>query len=223
VLVLNLSGSTFDGQLFIKSLTNNVATVDVASSLSASALPSTTGTLENVAKSQASQPNVYIGAGFEFDAQAMDVEGNVGTTTANQPVLMDIRGEGFIGFLHMEYGFPKGANQALFRNAGGHVVIGAARVVNCGRLAELTSFVFENNTLDLGSGGTKGYLSVGHLGIYDFSTMTSSSGTWLIQTNKNSCDPVVIGKYTRLPVIRQNASSTWNVNGAQSPSLTTLP
>lgn len=221
--VLNLSGSTFDGQLFIKSLTNNVATVDVASSLSASTLPSTTGTLENVAKSQASQPNVYIGAGFEFDAQAMDVEGNVGTTTANQPVLMDIRGEGFIGFLHMEYGFPKGANQALFRNAGGHVVIGAARVVNCGRLAELTSFVFENNTLDLGSGGTKGYLSVGHLGIYDFSTMTSSSGTWLIQTNKNSCDPVVIGKYTRLPVIRQNASSTWNVNGAQSPSLTTLP
>jgi len=220
--VLNISGVT-NLQVFIKTLTNNVATIDLPSTYSTNTLAHNTGTLENVAKSQASQPNVYIGAGFEFDAQAMDVEGNVGTTTANQPVLMDIRGEGFIGFLHMEYAFPKGANQALFRNAGGHVVIGAARVVNCGRLAELTSFVFENNTLDLSGSGTKGYLSVGHLGIYDFSTMTSSSGTWLIQTNKNSCDPVVIGKYTRLPVIRQNASSTWNVNGAQSPSLTTLP
>lgn len=220
---LNLSGSTFDQQLFIKSLTNNVATVDVSSSLSASALPSTTGLLENVAKSMGSQPNVFIGPGFEFDAQALDIEVNTGTTTASQPILADIRGEGFIGFLHLEYGFARAATQALFRVAGGHVVIGAARVVNCGRLAEVTSYVFEVNTLDLGAGGTKGYLSVGHLGIYDFSSMTSGGGTWYIQRNLNSCDPVVIGKYTRLPVIRQNASSTWGVNGAQSPTLTTLP
>lgn len=221
------SATTFDGQFITKSVTNsltNLLTFDVVSSLTSSNLNTNAGTCLVIAKTQMTEPLVYLGAAFEYEGNSIDIEVTSGSATTGKPLCLDNQGVGFIGMLHIEYAFARGQNQALVRN-GGQLVIGNVRVVNCGRLAEVTTFIFENNTLRYPeiAGGTPGYLEVGHLGIYDLSSMSASGGTWMIQTNYATCDPVVIHKYTRLPTIRANSSSTWGVNGAQSYTLTTLP
>ena len=224
----NIDGTpAFNGQYFTKSVTNsptNLLTFDVLSTLTTNTLYTNAGTCEVIAKTQMTEPLVYLGAGLEYEGNAIDIEATSGSATTGKPLCLDNQGIGFIGFLHLEYAFARGQNQALVRN-GGQLVIGNARIVNCGRLAEVTTFLFENNTLRYPDavGGTPGYLEVGHLGVYDLSSMTASGGSWMVQTNYATCDPVIIHKYTRLPTIRANATSSATINGAQSFTLTTLP
>lgn len=211
----NAADANFSKQAFVKSITNNVLIYDCESAYSAQAMVGTGGSLTAVQRVQATQPMVYFNAGFEFDAQAWDVEGAIGPATAGVPTFIDNEGIGNIGFLHMEYAANTAPDGALLRNKG-QMTINNCRTVNCGKLAEINAFIFENN-------GSRAWLKVDHIGIYDLSDFPGSTGAWYLQTNKASAVPVVIGKYTRYPVIRNNATSTIDPWGAKTYDLIDLP
>jgi len=211
----NAADANFSKQAFVKSITNNVLIYDCESAFSAQTNVGTGGSITAVQRVQATQPMVYFNAGFEFDAQAWDVEAAIGPATAGVPTFIDNEGIGNIGFLHFEYAANTAPDGALLRNKG-QLTIGNCRTVNCGKLAEINAFIFENN-------GSRAWLKVDHIGIYDLSDFPGSTGAWYLQTNKASAVPVVIGKYTRYPVIRNNATSTILPWGAKTYSLIDLP
>jgi len=214
--------SAFDDQYVIKTCTNTTVTIDLTTALATNSLVATTGTANNVAKSRLEAPLVYISAGCEFDASAMDFEGTVGAATDNVPLALDNRGNGFIGMYHSEYLISR-ANTCVIRN-GGMLGIGVMRMINSGRLAEKTVYLFENNTSDLTGSGTLGAFHIGSFGIYGLSTMTSSGGTWAIATNKNGAPPVVIGQYVKfVSPARPNTTNAWPVGTALTYTTGALP
>jgi len=218
------SNANLNGQQFVKTFDTGtrVLTFDVAASQSATLLPETAATIVCVNATQSTQPQVYFGPQFVFDAQSIDIEVNAGTSVVGQPILFDQQGIGNIGGLHLEYGAAQANNQALMRN-GGVCTIGTASVLNHGRIESVNGYLFENNTSLQQVGGVKGSLRIHNLAVRDFSNMTSGGAIWRVQIANNGADPVVIGKKTELVTNRQNATSVIDSAGAQTPSLIALP
>lgn len=218
----NGADANFNKQAFVKSITNNILVYDCESAQSAQALVSTGGSITAVQRQECENPLMFVTGGCEMSIQALDVEVAIGPKAAGQPTFIDFDGIGAIDYFHGEYSACRSPGGALVR-VGGQLVIGNSRIVNCGKLSEIDQFVYEVTTLNKLVGGPKGWLQVGHIGIYDFSSFPGDTGSWYLQTNRFSCDPAVIGKYSRYATIRNNATSSINVWGAQTPSLTTLP
>jgi hypothetical protein len=218
----NGADANFNKQAFVKSITNNILVYDCESAQSAQALVSTGGSLTAVQRQECENPLMFVASGCEMSIQALDVEVAIGPKAAGQPTLMEFDGIGAIDYFHGEYTACRSPEGSLIR-VGGQLVIGNARIVNCGKLAEINQYVFEVTTANGLISGTKGWLQVGHFGVYDFSTFPGETGVWRIQTNRFSCDPAVIGKYSIYPTIRNNATSTLARWGAKTPSLIDLP
>ncbi len=218
---LTLSGVT--GAYIVKQVSNNFLFMDTVAGLSATPLGATTGSFETQAKTQTSLPMVYFAPGFQFSADALDIELNIGSATTGVPVAWDNQGNGFVGSLHLEYFSVRGADQAIVRNSGGALNIGNAFVVNSGRLESVSTTLFENNTQDLGPSGTKGAIIIGNLTLRDLSNMTTNGNTWIISSNKNSTAAVLIGNYLKGTSIRSNTQSAWPVGTSVTYSTVVLP
>lgn len=218
----NAADANFNKQAFVKSITNNVLVYDCESAQSAQALVSTGGSITAVQRQECENPLFFVTGGCEMSIQALDVEVAIGPKAAGQPTFIDFDGIGAIDYFHGEYSACRSPGGSLVR-VGGQLTIANSRIVNCGKLSEIDQFVYEVTTLNKLVGGPKGWLQVGHIGIYDFSSFPGDTGSWYLQTNRFSTDPVVIGKYSRYATIRNNATSSINVWGAKTPSLTNLP
>lgn len=205
---LTLSGG-FGGAYCVKLVSNNIVYLDTVSGLSGASLGTNTqGSFETQAKTQSILPQMYTAPGCQFAASDIDIEVNIGSTNGAVPVAWDNSGNGGVVGLHLEYFRVEAPNQAIVRNRGGQLSVMNGYIVNSGRRASDITYVFVNDTEDLGPSGNKGNIVVSNFSFRDLSSMQEGSGAWVASTNLNGTAPVLfLTKPATPPSQRANTAS----------------
>ena len=166
-----------------------------------------TGTLTTRVPTFSVYPLMYIGAGCDWAANALDVEVTRAPAVVDQAILIENHGNGSIDTLHMEFAQPGANNQSLVMNTGS-LTIQDVSIVNIGTNPTQTLYAF-HNTYDSWSNGS---LHVGNVAIRDIST----AGSFILARNNSASTPVRIDSYMLMPTQRANAQSNWPVGNATS-------
>lgn len=207
--------TNWNGQFCVKSISGGQVSYDVVGDVATNSVTQTTGTAQNVIKSQMTGPLFYNIAGFAIvglDAEATIGPGNPAVPAAIHCVGGHLAIQGF----HGEYFFMRQNGQSLIKSSGGLITIDGGDWLNMGRLGNQTNYLFEVDTLDGSSTAQKGVIDVRAMAFRDFSINAGGSGAWVLGKTNNACPPPTLANYQATRSLRANTTNRLSVGAVDT-------